>query len=684
MNKKRVHSLTPDTSLMSAMKIIDNDTLCNTFNGILHRFSRNNLKLKPNKPLLNDHPKKITKNDFNIFLKSPYVVAGGELCGTLLLHPHKESITVIKSLILSFKGVETIQSNTYYSTTAHQHEFLHIQEIQMNSSEIEASFQNNNDIALKFVIPLPSNLGSSYRDKKCSVQYYLQSDIECVGQENEGYTISKKRIVPVYCNSVIKSMKHDANNYAPIIISRQLWPCSLDKDRVRIDLTLSRSIWVAGSPIYVNIKMTNNTDYKITDIKMQLIREQNNYIHSEDKLVPISSTSNVIQKVSLAKMDWWTPLKRWEKDQLVLNLQPPSHQASVYSQKLIKVEFFIRVILCSHQKRDVLCELPILLVDPISLDPPPGRYCNSIVSDANYSRIFLRKNFKKECQAAQFLEIDSDSFSTTDIDTYSYRLPHSLSGMSEDTSDYSVYSGNESRENGVVCKTNSVGISSSTSYVQKLRRSISAWSQQFSNKRLDSLTDLRINKRNNSEHQFCPQLSQSLDDINPDRYQAGMLVNGISENSLMRVGHMEGPKKLNSNPGSLGDAGLDIRKHFNVATATEALEGYAATQTRKHIPSTLSQSIGVEPYQIKHKAVLTDTFPLSHSQLSVLKGFKAPSDKLEINRSTINYISETSPGENSALIINKSNNNGNLKKILDTSRYILNTQWKNMSFLSDR
>lgn len=44
----------------------------------------------------------------------------------------------------------------------------------------------------------------------------------------------------------------------------------------------------------------------------------------------------------------------------------------------------------------------------------------------------------------------------------------------------------------------------------------------------------------------------------------------------MKFGQIMGPKRFGQQPGCLGDAGLDIRNCFNVATATEAIQCYAA------------------------------------------------------------------------------------------------------------
>lgn len=49
-----------------------------------------------------------------------------------------------------------------------------------------------------------------------------------------------------------------------------------------------------------------------------------------------------------------------------------------------------------------------------------------------------------------------------------------------------------------------------------------------------------------------------------------------SQRSIMKFGQIKGPKRFGQQPGSLGDAGLDIRKCFNVATATEAIKGFSA------------------------------------------------------------------------------------------------------------
>lgn len=44
----------------------------------------------------------------------------------------------------------------------------------------------------------------------------------------------------------------------------------------------------------------------------------------------------------------------------------------------------------------------------------------------------------------------------------------------------------------------------------------------------------------------------------------------------MKFGQMKGPKRFGQQPGSLGDAGLDIRNCFNVTKVTEVIRSFAA------------------------------------------------------------------------------------------------------------
>ena len=61
------------------------------------------------------------------------------------------------------------------------------------------------------------------------------------------------------------------------------------------------------------------------------------------------------------------------------------------------------------------------------------------------------------------------------------------------------------------------------------------------------------------------------------------------QRSILKFGQIKEAKRFGQVPGSLGDAGLDLRKCFNVATATEVCQSFAAEKVE--IPENSSPSV---------------------------------------------------------------------------------------------
>lgn len=133
---------------------------------------------------------------------------------------------------------------------------------------------------------------------------------------------------------------------------------------------------------------------------------------------------------------------------------------------------------------------------------------------------------------------------------------------------------------------------SSSKKLNKVKRSFSSWGNLISRK----ISMSNINKRDSKSSR--PEISSpimsncSISDesiasslhSSPTSSTNHDVISTIHRNSreaqpqrsIMKFGQIKGPKKFGQQPGSLGDAGLDIRKCFNVATVTEAIQSFAA------------------------------------------------------------------------------------------------------------
>jgi hypothetical protein len=211
----------------------------------------------------------------------------------------------------------------------------------------------------------------------------------------------------------------------------------------------------------------------------------------------------------------------------------------------------------------VVTELPVMLVHPISMDPPPGNYTKSVTKPIANDYHLLQDTFHKQQQAAKILQ---SSASFTSLDSTS-------------------------------CKSYSSSIQSSTSLqpqptikrLESVRKSLSTWGSRITRKiSVSSGINHQLYRQKleisspimpSSLESFNDSIESTIPSIKDDEQDIHNFIasdNSVERMSVLKFGQIKGPKRFGQQPGCLGDAGLDIRNCFNVATATEAMQSYAA------------------------------------------------------------------------------------------------------------
>lgn len=107
--------------------------------------------------------------------------------------------------------------------------------------------------------------------------------------------------------------------------------------------------------------------------------------------------------------------------------------------------------------------------------------------------------------------------------------------------------------------------------LQKMKKSISSWGTMLSRK--ISFTHIGTSPRMISSY---TDSTSSITTYSTIQDQPEDMASLAEQRSMMKFGHIKGPKRFGQQPGCLGDAGLDIRNCFNVATAAEVIQSYAA------------------------------------------------------------------------------------------------------------
>ncbi|KAG2227915.1 hypothetical protein INT45_002153 [Circinella minor] len=536
------------------------------------------------------HFAKLQQKHFRIYTKAPHYAAGGQVSGSIVvnlpqhynnnnntvLSPLSDPLDGIEGFTFRLIGIEDIHDQANYNPATHTHQFLDLPIFNYDQDALAECYNRAGVIKIPFTLQLPVDLGASYADKKARVRYLLQTEmtLDCpTPPTTNGYAVSSRplqriiktdRSIVIYPNVMSRPLS-DAKLYMPIDETRHVWqsPILAATCSVELQVMLSRTIWIAGTPIYLGFKIHNMSKQKISSVKLELLRRQNTFsqtgLSGSFGLMPVTSTCEVVARINASSFDWWQPIEQGLSDQVTLAIQSP----------LIDVSYSIRVSISSTTSTDAVLEVPVILVHPVSMDPPPSNY--------------LQGDNSTETK---------DAYRRLCVDIFRETTPISNSSSESDVPSL------ESRgaKNTSSRKSSSSSLASSIKPFQKMRRNISQW--------------IFNNSNHNSHQKKSITTTATATTTIPNTVVVPV---SNSQFSPVRHGNVRSPKQFGAEPDSIGDAGLDIRHKLNVATAREVWEGYKAEQCS--LPR------------------ITLVSPPPERSVSLPSRWKAPSQKLEISSS---------------------------------------------------
>jgi hypothetical protein len=164
-----------------------------------------------------------------------------------------------------------------------------------------------------------------------------------------------------------------------------------------------------------------------------------------------------------------------------------------------------------------------------------------------------------------------------------------------------------------------------------MKRSLSSWGNLLSRK----MSMSNINKRaSNSRPEISSPIMSNYSISDEESIASSLHSSPVSnhdvihiihrnsmqpQRSIMKFGQIKGPKKFGQQPGSLGDAGLDIRKCFNVATVTEAIQSYAAEKVE--IPDDIPFYFEEEEYPLPVQLTENNNFKWKQGLIKAHRDF---------------------------------------------------------------
>lgn len=185
----------------------------------------------------------------------------------------------------------------------------------------------------------------------------------------------------------------------------------------------------------------------------------------------------------------------------------------------------------------MVAEFPVILVHPIAMDPPPSCHKEPDVAS-------LRPPLSKA--------IDLSASSLTTI----LSITQPVSTLSQ----------------------------TPQKAIEKMKKSFSNWGTLISRK-------ISTNTTTTAALSSSPcMMSSSYASSSLSGHSSLEDPEAFEQRSMMKFGQIKGPKRFGQQPGSLGDAGLDIRNCFNVATAAEVIRSYSAEKVVLGSPVSFSEN----------------------------------------------------------------------------------------------
>ncbi|ORY97781.1 hypothetical protein BCR43DRAFT_514150 [Syncephalastrum racemosum] len=578
------------------------------------------------------------KKNADIYVKAPHFVAGGTLAGTVVVpHHHHDGL---ERVLLRLVGLETVIHPTSFSEKTYTRQFL--DKVVLNYDRQALGKHRK----IPFVTQLPLKLAPTYIDKKGFVQYKLESEFHVAN----GDIVRLERTIHVYPNATARL----ADVYAPVQEHKEVWRT------VNVDIQLARSLWMTGAPIYASIKINNGTEEALKDIRMEILRRQNTFSRETSGLtVPVTSTCDVVASTTTAHAGWWEPLEPHASDTVTLAVQstasiPESihyigtilltediffqqNQYSIRNLELLDVSYSLRFILSSSTNTETILELPIILVHPISMDPPPGPYAATPREDC---RQFLFALFQGS----------EDPLPSASVSAASTPPSHPATPASQGT---------------LARTTNQVSKNAFTKRqrLSRLARSLAQW-----------LLKQRRPRRSTSGRLLAalPHTQQQQQQQERKARDASTLTPSTVH---IRHGKVRSPKQFGRRPGCQGDAGLDIRQKLNVATATEAWQPCQAERWNGQAIDTTARVVWRQPPRsngIRHAP--SEKFELSTGSPSSCR----PSIKATDNQGGLPPLPPSTQGHQ-----HKYPRGQGMKRMLASSRYMKNLQTNSLPVTQD-
>ncbi|MCO5555811.1 hypothetical protein L7F22_009356 [Adiantum nelumboides] len=255
--------------------------------------------------------------------------------------------------------------------------------------------------SIPFALELPVGKGAkgTYRGKHAVVRYIVIGSVKLKSENGSNRSIAHfYRHIDLYpyLNPAIVL----AGSGKPVQAKASKGLFLGGSGKVHLIASLHRSSWVAGQRLYVHLRIDNETSKRVKSLTMTLIRTVILYRPrpefdmalsapddpSETYIDPDACTTSTSRKKicedvlemgqkgakgTVTARGWWTGVEAGEAIELSHNMKLPVDALTIVRGRHVEVSYSLKISVGSSLSSDVSVELPVRIVNFVSLDPPP-------------------------------------------------------------------------------------------------------------------------------------------------------------------------------------------------------------------------------------------------------------------------------------------------------------------------
>ncbi|CEH19508.1 ARRESTIN DOMAIN CONTAINING PROTEIN [Ceraceosorus bombacis] len=259
--------------------------------------------------------------------------------------------------------------------------------------------EGNHSIPFTLEMPVGKGAKGAFRGKHAVVRYIVIGSVKLKDADGSNRSIAHfyrhVELFPYLNPAVVLS---SASKPVQARASKSLFLGGSGK--VHLTASLHRSTWVAGQRVYVNININNDTSKRLKNITLALVRTVVLFRPRPEldlgKSVPdkpheayvdpdACNTATSRKKISEETLEmgqkgtkgsftakgWWTGVEAHKALEFSHYMRVPSDALSISRGRHVEVTYSVKVSVSSSLSADVSVELPLRVINFVSLDPPP-------------------------------------------------------------------------------------------------------------------------------------------------------------------------------------------------------------------------------------------------------------------------------------------------------------------------